>query len=53
MDQLHGVNVKDILGLRVVTEFLMVPGETEYVPDAERIDPEDIASFIPINVRGF
>ena len=45
VDQLHGVNVKDIFGLRMITESLMVAGKAEHIPDPMGIDPKNIALY--------
>jgi hypothetical protein len=42
---LHGINVKDILALGLVSEYLMISGQTEDIIDIKRRSPQDIALY--------
>jgi hypothetical protein len=43
MDQLHRIQVEDILRLRVVPEFLMIPREAKHIPDSMGVNTQDVA----------
>ena len=42
LDELHGINIEDVLPLRIVTKLLMISRETEYIKDIERGGSQNI-----------
>jgi len=42
MDQLHRVDVEDVLGLGIVAEFLVIAGQAEHVAHPQRRGPEQV-----------
>ena len=43
LNELHGIQVKDIFGRRMITEFLVVAGKAEHIANPQSIGPQDIA----------
>jgi hypothetical protein len=42
LNELHGVEIEDILGLGIIAETLVITGQTENIVNSKRCSPENI-----------